>query len=85
MTGTAARLSGCLRADRGYCDSVSLNMENEMEQKQLAANALEKMILETELDLDEVAARWAECWPTLDSEVLAEIWVEVMSNMPELN
>jgi hypothetical protein len=56
-----------------------------MEQKQLAADALETMILETELDIDEVAARWAECWPALDSEVLAEIWVEVMSNMSELN
>ncbi len=50
-----------------------------------AADSLQRLILDFEMDIDDVAAQWAGAWPSIDADTLGEIWVEVMSNMPELN
>ena len=47
--------------------------------------ALTELVLNTYLDIDQVEAAYAAAFPNEDAEVLAECWVEVMEEMPELN
>ena len=46
---------------------------------------LEDLILNSELDIDEVEARFCSEFANEDADVLGMIWVEVLNEMPELN
>lgn len=47
--------------------------------------ALTELIINTDLDIDEIEARFIEAFPNEDAELLAECFVEVMDEIPEIN
>lgn len=47
--------------------------------------ALTGLVLNTYLDIDQVEAAYAAAFPNEDADLLGDIWVEVMSEFPELN
>lgn len=46
---------------------------------------LVQRILNTNESIDEIEQAFIAAFPSEDAEVLAECWVEVMSELPELN
>jgi hypothetical protein len=63
-----------------------LNQGVVMKSIENATAALVELVINTNLPIDEVEQRWVETFAgEIDSEVLGEIWVDVMSTLPELN
>ena len=56
-----------------------------MTSKQSIKAVLTELILSGSDDIDTIAERFSAAFPNEDAEVLGEIWVEVMEELPELN
>ena len=56
-----------------------------MTNKQHIKAALVELIINTNLDIDQVEQAYCEAFPNESAEILAEIWVEVNEELPELN
>lgn len=51
-----------------------------------AKAALVELIINTDMHIDDVEVMWVNSFcGKIDSERLAEIWVEVLDSLPELN
>jgi hypothetical protein len=56
-----------------------------MTNKDILIAAATELIINTNLDIDQAAEAFSNAFPNENMEVLAEIFVEVVDSLPELN